>query len=85
MRRNISFVAGSAFINIHEPKLFLNAEPVEIPTPTGTIEKLSSAWSEFAKGQDGNYATIDDALRIRGLLHGIRTSSAEAKKVVFEA
>ena len=85
MGRNISSVAGGAFLNIREPKLFLNREPVDIPTPTGVIEKLSSAWSEFAKGQDGNYATIDDALRIRGLLYGIQTSSAGAKMVVFEA
>jgi len=69
-------IAGSAFTNIRNPKLYLNGELVDVQ-PGGMMHNLTSAWAEFAKGKDGNYATLEDAVRVRTLLEGVLRSARE--------
>lgn len=73
-------VAGG-FLNIHDPKVYLNGELVEIDGHGGLVENLSAAWAEFAKGPSGTYATLEDAVRNRRLLHAIAISGKEGRTV----
>jgi hypothetical protein len=73
-------VQGS-FSCIHDPKVYLNGELVEIDGHGSLTGNLSVAWAEFAKGPSGTYATLEDAVRNRRLLHAIATSGKEGKTV----
>lgn len=69
-------IAGSAFINIKDPKLYLNGEQVEVQ-PGGMLYNLTSAWKQYANGKHGTYATLDDAVKIRRLLDAVLRSAKE--------
>jgi len=66
---------GSAFINMTNPKLYVNGDLVEIPQVSGAADNVASAWEAFAKGE--GYATLDDAVHLRKLLDAIDRSSKE--------
>lgn len=70
--------AGSSFMNIFEPKLTLNGEPVAdvAADPLGNVGR---AWKEGAVG--GNAATIDDAVRVQRVLDAIQRSADEGKNI----
>jgi hypothetical protein len=69
------------FINIYDPDVYLNGEPVELDGHGGMIENLIAEWAEFAKGPTGTYATLEDAVRNRQLLHAIATSGKEGRTI----
>ena len=70
--------AGSSFMNIFEPKLLLNGEPVA-DIEADPLGNVGRAWKEGALG--GNAATIDDALRVHRILDAIKRSAEEGKTV----
>jgi len=72
-------VAG-AFINIREPNLYVNGERVEVEGSDIT-SNLTRAWEEYAKGDSGNYATMDDAVKLHELLDAIERSAKEGKTI----
>jgi len=72
---------AGVFFNVFDPKLYLNGELVEIDGHGGVIENLGRAWAEFAKGADGKYATIEDAVKNRQLLAAIARSGKEGRVV----
>ncbi|KAG5644486.1 hypothetical protein DXG03_008313 [Asterophora parasitica] len=75
----------AAFINFKEPTLWLNGEKVEVDgAENPTIGNLRAEWEEFAKGEQGNYATLEDAVRNRTVLDAIRRSGEEGKRIVLE-
>ncbi|KAF5347367.1 hypothetical protein D9758_011275 [Tetrapyrgos nigripes] len=73
---------ASAFVHIRDPKLYLNGELVEV-TGGGLATNIAARWEEFAKGSKGDYATIDDAVRIRSVIEAIGLSSREGRRVTL--
>lgn len=71
---------NSAFIHIVDPKLYLNGDLVAVE-PSGLLGMLAENWEEFSKGKEGNYVTIDDAVRIHEVLDAITASSKSGEKV----
>jgi hypothetical protein len=65
---------------MRDPKVYLNGEPVEIEQG-GIVANLSAGWAEFAKGESGKYATLEDAVRNRRLLDAISRSGKEGRTV----
>jgi hypothetical protein len=45
------------------------------------VENLSAGWAEFAKGESGEYATLEDAARNRRLLDAMARSGKEGRTV----
>ncbi|KAF5354607.1 hypothetical protein D9757_009583 [Collybiopsis confluens] len=70
----------SAYVHIRDPKLYLNGELVEVHGG-GLATNIAAGWEEFTKGNEGKHATIDDAVRIRGLIEAIGLSGQEGRRV----
>jgi predicted dehydrogenase len=64
------------YFHISDPKLYLNGEPIELGT-AGLAYNMTGGWNEYAKGEQGTHATIEDAVRIKTLIEAIRKSSSE--------
>jgi len=75
---------GSAFIHILDPKLYLNGELVEVQNPTGLTDNLTAAWAEYAKGEKGDYTTMEDAVRIHRVLDAVTRSAKEGRTIHLE-
>jgi len=75
---------GSAFIHIHDPKVYLNGELVEIQNTTGPADNIAAAWGQFAKGEGGDYATMEDAVKIHRVVDAISRSAKEGRKIQVE-
>ncbi|KAH6916183.1 oxidoreductase [Coprinopsis sp. MPI-PUGE-AT-0042] len=57
------------------PDLYVNGEKVEVPEDIpSVVEAYLQTFEEFSKGEEGNHATIEDAVRVRGLLDAIQKS-----------
>ncbi|KZT66085.1 oxidoreductase [Daedalea quercina L-15889] len=70
---------AGAYIHIYEPDLYLNGEKVELPQEG--LTNPGRAWAEFAKGDTGNFPTLEDAVKLKQLLEAIKTSSRDGKRV----
>ncbi|KAF5368990.1 hypothetical protein D9758_002832 [Tetrapyrgos nigripes] len=70
---------AAGFVHVKDPKVYLNGELVEVET--GLHGNIGSAWSEFAKGAEGVYPTIEDAVKLRRLLDAIQLSADTGKRV----
>lgn len=67
---------GAAMINLADQMLYLNGELVKLENAaTSPADNLTTAWAEFAA--DGQYATIEDAVRNHRLLDAIMRSAKE--------
>jgi predicted dehydrogenase len=62
----------------------LNGELVEVQNAPGPADILASAWMEYAKGENGNYTTMGDAVRIHRLIDAIKRSAKEGKMIQLE-
>ncbi|KZT05727.1 NAD-binding Rossmann fold oxidoreductase [Laetiporus sulphureus 93-53] len=72
---------AGCYVQVREPTLYLNGEEVKVEQDG--LTNLTRAWAEFAKGQGGSYATLDDALKIKVLLDNIGESSREGVRIEF--
>lgn len=75
---------GAAFINIRDPKLYLNGELVNVQHTNGPGDNLAAAWAEFAKGDEGTYPTMDDAVKNHCLLDAITRSAREGRVIKLD-
>jgi predicted dehydrogenase len=75
---------SAALIHVHPPKLYLNGELVEVRATTGMADNLSTAWAEYAKGDKGDYATMEDAVKVHRTLDAIDRSAKEGKTIHLE-
>lgn len=75
---------GSAFIQIRDPKLYLDGELVKVQNATSPANILTTAWAEYAKGEKGTYATIEDAVKNHRLLDAIIRSVNEGKTIKLD-
>lgn len=81
IRLEADWVMG-AMISIRDPILYLNGEVVEVKE-SGDGVNLTSAWTEFAKGDKGEYPSIEDAIKTHRLLDAIDRSVAEGKMIAL--
>lgn len=65
---------GSAMVQIRPPKLYLDGEEIVLDEIDYLPRLLAAQFSEFAKGEEGKYATLDDAVKTRALLDAIARS-----------
>lgn len=81
-----SFKAMGAFMaTFDDPDLYLNGEKVEVEgVEQGVIGRLGNAWMEYAKGPDGNHATIDDAVKLKVLLKTIAKALETGDRVLVD-
>ena len=77
---SIKVESDSSSLNIQDPKLYLNGELVDVPE-TGLFGYLGAAWEEFANGNKGTYATIEDAVKLHKLIDALRLSAKEGRRV----
>ena len=70
---------GGGYIHIYEPDLYLNGEKVELEQDG--LTNTARAWAEFAKGDAGDFPTLDDAVKVKRLLEAIKTSSRDGRRV----
>ncbi|EPQ53125.1 NAD P-binding protein [Gloeophyllum trabeum ATCC 11539] len=72
---------SGSFVHVRTPaSYFLNGEEVKVKVKDG-LSNSARAWAEFAKGPDGDYSTLDDAVRTKTLLDAATRSAAEGKRI----
>ncbi|KAF8649577.1 hypothetical protein AX16_005668 [Volvariella volvacea WC 439] len=69
---------AGGFINIFEPKLFVDGEEIKPENPDNSTN-LQRAWAEYAK--DGNYPTIQDGVQIKRVVDAVLRSAASGQRV----
>ena len=77
---SIKVEGDSSLLNMQDPKLYLNGELVDVPE-TGLFGYLSATWEEFANGNKGTYATIEDAVELHKLIDALRLSAKEGRRI----
>ncbi len=68
-----------------EKRVFLNGEEVSVEREE--IDKLGNtgkAWLEFAKGNDGKYTTLDEAVKVHRVLDAALTSIQDGRRVYLQ-
>ena len=68
---------GGAFLQIYPPKLYLDDEEIAVDSSNYLLHILSAQFAAFAKGEEGRYATLDDAVKTRRLLDAIARSGCK--------
>ena len=79
-----STAPNGSFVHITRPRLFIKGAewtPAEEPAPY--VGNVALAWEEFAKGKQGSYSTFEDAVRVHRVIHAIRRSSDEGRKITL--
>ncbi|KJA16780.1 hypothetical protein HYPSUDRAFT_219276 [Hypholoma sublateritium FD-334 SS-4] len=76
---------NSSHMNIHSKRtLFLNGERVEVQgVEEGVVGTLVSVWDAYVAGQEGEYATIDDAVKTHRILDAVERSLLEGQAIVL--
>ncbi|KAK7462949.1 hypothetical protein VKT23_007530 [Stygiomarasmius scandens] len=78
---------AGGFFHVRYPELYLNGEPVELERngktdPSGgMLGNVGAAWEEFAKGEEGSYPTIEDAVQLHRLLDAIQLSGETGRRI----
>ncbi len=75
-----------AFFTLNERDVYLNGEKVELEleaTEFGQLGQSGRAWLEFAKGEEGKYSTMEDAVRLHRTVDAAQTSILEGRKIVL--
>jgi len=78
---SIRLESDNAFMGVRDPEVYLNGELVEVQKASGPADILASAWREYAKGKEGNYTTMEDAVRIHRVIDAIKRSAKEGKTI----
>ncbi|ESK83714.1 dimeric dihydrodiol [Moniliophthora roreri MCA 2997] len=63
-----------------QPELWVNGEKVDVETDS-EAERSARNWSKFADRAEGEYATVDDALKAKKVVDAIFRSSREGRRV----
>ncbi|KAF8064998.1 oxidoreductase [Lyophyllum atratum] len=77
---SIRLEGESSFIGVRDPGLWVNGEKVEVEGE-GAVKV---EWEEFARGEEGGYATLEDAVKNKRLLDAIDRSAREGKRVSLD-
>ncbi|EAU86469.1 NAD-binding Rossmann fold oxidoreductase [Coprinopsis cinerea okayama7 len=77
---------NGSFFTLGDPELYVNGEKVEVEgAQQGPIGSLVRNWEEFAKGEKGSYATLEDAVRIKDYLDAVETSLETGVRISVRA
>ena len=79
--------SDSLWISMQEPHTVrIKGEPwkPERLESAGLVGILESQWREFAKGDEGEYATFEDGYRVHKLVEAIRRSAREGVRVSID-
>ncbi|GJE92404.1 Gfo/Idh/MocA family oxidoreductase [Phanerochaete sordida] len=76
----------SSFYHIQHPtSVTVCGEPWAPPVkPVDFTGNLAAAWAAIADGEEGAYATFDDAVRVHRVIDAVRRSAREGRRVVIE-
>ena len=79
----IKLESDSSFYHVAHPKnVYINGEKWEPEEKlVDLVGNLASAWEEFSRGEEGNYSTFEDAVRVHTLVDAIRRSAREGVRV----
>lgn len=75
-----------AFFTLKEKDVYLNGEKVELEleaTEFAQLGQAGRAWLEFAKGEEGKYTTMEDAVRLHRAVDAAQTSILEGRRIVL--
>lgn len=78
-----SAAPNGSFLHITHPKVFIKGEEWKAEGELDIFSNPGSAWGEFAKGPGGQYPTFEDAVRIERVLHAIRRSADEGRRITL--
>ncbi|KAI0028694.1 NAD-binding Rossmann fold oxidoreductase [Vararia minispora EC-137] len=77
-----SEVPTAGFPQIFAPsELFVNGERVDLAEENEGMPMTGRAWAEFAKGAEGEYPTLDDALLLRKQVEAIKVAAETGNRV----
>ncbi|KAK2463331.1 hypothetical protein APHAL10511_004642 [Amanita phalloides] len=75
-------VEGPNFMTFGDCNVYLNGKLVqELQEGSVMVKGVTAAWIEFAKGEEGDYPTLDDAVKVRHLIESIERSAIEGRRV----
>lgn len=75
---------NGSFLHVVHPKLFIKGEEWTAAEPlVDYVGNLGAAWREFARGDEGDYPTFEDAVRVQRVVHAIRRSSDEGRRITL--
>ncbi|KAF9555726.1 oxidoreductase [Agrocybe pediades] len=77
-----SYKPTGTFTGLYEPDMYVNGQKVEVDRDD-VIESVKTAWKQFATGEKGDYATIDDAVKNHELIDAIELSAREGRRVLL--
>ena len=84
---SIEVRSDSAWIGFQEPQtVLIKGEPWKPEREGGAnlAWLLESEWREFAKGDEGEYATFEDGYRLHKVVEAIRRSAREGVRVTID-
>lgn len=62
----------------------LNGKLVQESEEGEAVRTIAAAWTEFAKAENGDYPTLDDAVKLHRLLEDIKRSAIEGRRVYVQ-
>ncbi|KAF8345303.1 NAD-binding Rossmann fold oxidoreductase [Amanita rubescens] len=68
---------------IHACSVYLNGKLVQEPQAGEMLMSITTAWAEFAK-DNGNYPTLDDAVKLHRLLEDVKQSAVEGRRIYVQ-
>ncbi|KAF9044952.1 oxidoreductase [Panaeolus papilionaceus] len=73
------------WMQLQNPDVYLNGEKVEIDEVQDCAPMVGTqlkSWEEYARDpEEGNYATVDDAVRLKRVLEAVEKSAEEGKRI----
>ncbi|KAK2463322.1 hypothetical protein APHAL10511_004633 [Amanita phalloides] len=77
-------VEGPSSFALSDCHVCLNGKLVQEPQEGALAKTTTSVWTEFAKGEEGDYSTLDDAIKVHRLTESIKESATEGRRVYVQ-
>ena len=74
-----------SFIHVGHPRVLVKGEevPFDGPGEPSITTNVGRAWEQYAKGDAGHYSTFEDAVRLERIIHAIRRSADEGRRITL--
>lgn len=73
----------AAYIMAIDKDLYLNGQKIEVDSRVNELTNTGKAWLEFAKGAEGNYVTLEQAVDVYRVVDAALVSIQEGRKVAL--
>jgi predicted dehydrogenase len=67
-----------------DPDVYLNGKKLDIAKEVDRFGMIRTAWDAFAEGREGEYATLEDAVRNRRVIDAIKESGQTRQAVCLD-